>query len=83
MVKYKYKNEQVLNEFIGKLLGALASRKGQKVAAKLAKDPEMKKIMKDAENAGERLRKAIDKQKKDDPQFASAFDKLFKAAFDS
>ena len=46
MVKYKYKNETVLKEFIGKFLSALAKRKGGQVAKVLAKDPVMKKMLK-------------------------------------
>ena len=46
MVTYKYKNETVLKEFIGKFLKSLAKRKGKQVAKVLAADPEMKKMLK-------------------------------------
>ena len=43
--RYKYKNEQVLHEFLGKLIQSLAKRKSSKVYKKLMKDPEMRRIM--------------------------------------
>ena len=49
MVKYKYKNETVLKEFVGKFLSALAKRKGKSVAKILAKDPTIKKMLKNFE----------------------------------
>ena len=61
--KYTYKNETVLNEFLGKLFNVLAKRKGSKVAKKLMQDPEMKRIMR---NADKELQK-IQQKRKNDP----------------
>ena len=41
--KYTYKNEVVLNEFLGKLVKALAKRKASKVLKQLKTDPVLQK----------------------------------------
>tara|TARA_A100001011_G_C14159675_1_gene777689 strand:- start:449 stop:685 length:237 start_codon:yes stop_codon:yes gene_type:complete len=45
--KYTYKNEAVLNEFLGKLVKALAKRKASKVLKQLKTDPVLQKKMDD------------------------------------
>ena len=45
MAKYKYKNENVLNEFLGRILKSLAGKSGKKAASLLKADPEMQKLM--------------------------------------
>ena len=46
MAKYKYINENVLNEFLGRILKSLAGKSGKKAASLLKADPEMQKLMK-------------------------------------
>ena len=76
MVKYKYKNETILKEFIGKFLRALASRKGKQVAKVLAKDPEMKKMLKKSNDLEKDLVDYFKKKRKSDPDYASKMDAL-------
>ena len=76
MVKYKYKNETILKEFIGKFLRALASRKGKQVAKVLAKDPEMKKMLKKSNDLEKDLEDYFKKKRKDDPAFAARMDAI-------
>jgi len=76
MVKYKYKNETVLKEFIGKFLSALAKRKGGQVAKVLAKDPVMKKMLKKSNDLEKDLEDYFKKKRKDDPAFAARMDAI-------
>ena len=70
MAKYKYKNENVLNEFLGRILKSLAGKSGKKAAALLKADPEMQKLMKKGDDLTDEIRKLIQKNKKDNPQYA-------------
>ena len=76
MVKYKYKNETVLKEFVGKFLSALAKRKGKQVAKVLAKDPAMKKMLKKSNDLEKDLEDYFKKKRKDDPAFAARMDAI-------
>ena len=76
MVKYKYKNETVLKEFIGKFLSALAKKKGKQVAKMLEKDPVMKKMLKKSNDLEKDLEDYFKKKRKDDPAFASRMDAI-------
>jgi|TARA_B100001964_G_scaffold219419_1_gene261482 hypothetical protein len=68
MVKYKYKNETVLKEFVGKFLRALASRKGKQIAKLLSADPAMKKMLKKSADLESDLEKHVEKRRKEDPE---------------
>ena len=50
MPKYIIKNEQILNEFMGKFFKAIGRKKGQKFVKALFKDPELQSMMKDAQD---------------------------------
>jgi|TARA_B100001964_G_C13875679_1_gene440699 hypothetical protein len=76
MVKYKYKNETVLKEFVGRFLKALAKRKGKQVAKVLAKDPAMKKMLKKSNDLEKDLEDYFKKKRKDDPAFAARMDAI-------
>ena len=41
--RYTYRDEKVLKEFIGKLVKAIATRKGSKIVRKLKQDPVLQK----------------------------------------
>jgi hypothetical protein len=70
MAKYNYKNENVLNEFIGRILKALAGKSGKKAASLLKADPEMQKLMKKGDDLTDEMRKLIQKNKKNNPEYA-------------
>ena len=74
MVKYKYKNETVLKEFVGRFLKALAKRKGKQVAKVLAADPKVRAIVKKGDALADDLIKHIEKNKKEDPEYDAALD---------
>ena len=62
--KYTYKNEAVLNEFLGKVIKALAKRKASKVVKQLKRDPNLKKKL----DAAERSLRQLDVDRKKDPE---------------
>ena len=62
--KYTYKNEAVLNEFLGKVIKALAKRKASKVVKQLNRDPNLKKKL----DSLEKDLKAMKKYRKDNPE---------------
>ena len=64
MAKYKYINENVLNEFLGRILKSLAGKSGKKAASLLKADPEMQKLMKKGDDLADKMRKQIQKNKK-------------------
>jgi hypothetical protein len=70
MAKYNYKNENVLNEFIGRILKALAGRSGKRAAALLKADPQMQKLIKKGDDLTDEMRKLIQKNKKNNPEYA-------------
>ena len=70
MAKYNYKNENVLNEFLGRILKSLAGKSGKKAAALLKADPEMQKLMKKGDDLTDEMRKLIQKNKKNNPEYA-------------
>ena len=70
MAKYSYKNENVLNEFIGRILKALAGRSGKRAAALLKADPQMQKLIKKGDDLTDEMRKLIQKNKKNNPEYA-------------
>jgi hypothetical protein len=70
MAKYKYINENVLNEFIGRILKALAGRSGKRAAALLKADPQMQKLIKKGDDLTDEMRKLIQKNKKNNPEYA-------------
>ena len=72
MVKYKYKNETVLKEFVGKFLSALAKRKGKSVAKILAKDPTIKKMLKKSNDIEKDLYQHMENRRKEDPELDAA-----------
>ena len=69
MAKYKYKNENVLKEFVGRFLKALAKRKGKQVAKVLAADPKVRSIIKKGDDLANDLIKHIKQQRKNDPEY--------------
>jgi hypothetical protein len=77
--KYTYKNTSVLKEFLGKLVQALGRKAGEagqrRLMKQLAKDPEMKKLMKKMEKDAITLKKRQDKERKTDPEM----DKVLKS----
>lgn len=62
--KYTYKNEAVLNEFLGKVIKALAKRKASKVVKQLKRDPNLKKKL----DAAEKPLRQLDVDRKKDPE---------------
>ena len=72
MVKYKYKNETVLKEFVGKFLSALAKRKGKSVAKILAKDPAIKRMLKKSNDIEKDLYQHMKDLRKEDPELDAA-----------
>ena len=70
--RYTYKNTAVLKEFLGKLVQALGKKAGQagqrRLMKKMAKDPEMKKLMDKIEKDAVALKKRQDKERKSDPE---------------
>ena len=62
--KYTYKNEAVLNEFLSKVIKALAKRKASKVVKQLKRDPNLKKKL----DSLEKDLKSIKKYRKDNPE---------------
>ena len=71
--KYTYKNESVLNEFIGTLIKAIGKKAGaagqQRLMKKLAKDPEMKQVMIRVKNQQDDWDKLLAKKRKEDPKY--------------
>jgi hypothetical protein len=66
MPKYIVK-EGILDKFLGKIFGAIASGKGKKLAKSLQFDPILQGHIKDANNAAEKVRKHIAINRKKDP----------------
>lgn len=64
--KYTYENKSVLKEFLSSVVQALARRDASRVIAKLKKDPEMKNLLKKADDHAKRVAKKIEKQRKTD-----------------
>ena len=62
--KYTYKNEATLNEFLGKVIKALAKRKASKVVKQLKRDPNLKKKL----DAAEKTLRQLDVDRKKDPE---------------
>jgi len=62
--KYTYKNEATLNEFLGKVIKALAKRKASKVVKQLKRDPNLKKKL----DAAEKSLRQLDVDRKKDPE---------------
>ena len=62
--KYTYKNEAVLNEFLCKVIKALAKRKASKVVKQLKRDPNLKKKL----DAAEKTLRQLDVDRKKDPE---------------
>ena len=62
--KYTYKNEAVLNEFLSKVIKALAKRKASKVVKQLKRDPNLKKKL----DAAEKSLRQLDVDRKKDPE---------------
>ena len=63
MPKYKVKNEQVLNEFLGKFWKGIGQRKGQKFVQDLFKnDPKIVKLMKQADEIADEIHDRIDSE---------------------
>tara|TARA_B100000073_G_scaffold331769_1_gene321537 strand:+ start:659 stop:919 length:261 start_codon:yes stop_codon:yes gene_type:complete len=77
--RYTYKNTSVLKEFLTKLVQALGRKAGEagqrRLMKQLAKDPEMKKLMKKIEKDAITLKKRQDKERKTDPEM----DKVLKS----
>ena len=67
--RYTYKNESVLKEFLGSLFRALGSRKANQVTKKLAKDPEMKKLIVSLDAKRKEVDAKIAKKRKEDPEY--------------
>jgi len=78
MAKYKYINENVLNEFLGRILKSLAGKSGKKAAALMNADPEMQKLMKKGDDLANKMRKQIQKKRKEDPEYKRQTDALDK-----
>ena len=79
MARYIVKENKILTEFLGSLFKAVAKRKSSKALKALSRDPVMKKHLKAADKLGREIIKHIEKEKKDDPDFAAtsaAIDKI-------
>ena len=67
MPKYIVK-EGILDKFLGKVFGAIASGKGKKLAKSLDFDPILQGHIKRANVPGDRVRKHIETNRKKDPE---------------
>jgi|TARA_R110002051_G_scaffold162855_1_gene234403 hypothetical protein len=76
MAKYTYRNETVLKEFVGRFLKALAKRKGKQVAKVLAADPKVRSLVKKGDDLANDLKKHIEKNRKEDPEYDAAMSVL-------
>jgi|TARA_B100000959_G_scaffold16708_1_gene16275 hypothetical protein len=76
MVKYKYKNETVLKEFVGRFIRALAKRKGKQVARVLSADPEIKKMVKKSTDLEKDMKAYLKKKRKEDPAYQTSLDAI-------
>ena len=72
MPKYIVKNEQILNEFMGKFWKALGRKKGSEFAKMFSEDPIMQRLMQDAEKIGNKIQQRV---AKDDEEFWKDFKK--------
>ena len=66
MPKYIVK-EGILDKFLGKVFGAIASGKGKKLAKSLSFDPILQGHIKDANDAASKVKKHIAINRKKDP----------------
>jgi|TARA_Y100000310_G_C20405991_1_gene679689 hypothetical protein len=73
-VKYIVREEKMLNEFIFNIFKVIARKKGKKLAQKLRNDPEMVKILKQADNVADDIYNHIEKKRKEDPEYKKAND---------
>ena len=74
MPKYIIKNEQILNEFMGKFFKAIGRKKGQKFVKALFKDPELQSMMRDAQDIADDI---LDHIKEKDVQLARDLKKKY------
>ena len=74
MPKYIIKNEQILNEFMGKFFKAVGRKKGQKFVKALFKDPELQSMMRDAQDIADDI---LDHIKEKDVQLARDLKKRY------
>jgi pantoate kinase len=74
MPKYIIKNEQILNEFMGKFFKAIGRKKGQKFVKALFKDPELQSMMRDAQDIADDI---LDHIKEKDVQLARDLKKRY------
>ena len=77
-VKYIVREERILNEFVLKIFKTIARRKGKKLAQKFANDPQLVKILKQADEVADDIYSHIKKKRKVDPDYRDA-DDLFSA----
>ena len=78
LAKYIVKENKIITEFLGGLFKAIAKRKSSKVMKALSRDPVMKRHIAAADKIGRNIIQHIEKEKKDDPEFAQNYDAIHK-----
>ena len=71
MAKYIVKENKIITEFLGGLFKAIAKRKSSKLLKALSRDPVMKRHIAAADKLGKDIIKHIEKEKKEDPEYAA------------
>ena len=65
--------EGILNKYLGGVFTAIGRGAGKRVVKKLAFDPELQKMAREADEALEDIEKHIEDHKKRDPKWAATF----------
>jgi TusA-related sulfurtransferase len=71
LAKYIIKENKIITEFLGGLFKAIAKRKSSKLLKVLSRDPVMKRHIAAADKLGREIIQHIEKEKKDDPEYAA------------
>jgi len=66
----------ILNKYLGGVFTAIGRGAGKRVVKKLAFDPELQKMAREADEALEDIEKHIEDHKKRDPEWAAEFEKI-------
>tara|TARA_A100001201_G_C4031057_1_gene183622 strand:+ start:588 stop:830 length:243 start_codon:yes stop_codon:yes gene_type:complete len=73
MPKYKI-NEGVIDGFLKMVANAAIKKKDKMIQKKLQFDPELKRLVAKEQEAIQKLRKYLEKQKKDNPELDATYD---------
>ena len=69
---------QVVKEFLGGIVKAIGRKKGKNAAKAWLNSPTMKKLAKQSDDLAKAIEKDMEKEKKQDPEFADSYEEMLK-----